>query len=150
MLEQRVRRKGLESHVLFTGGLPPEDPRLIGLFQEAELVVLPSLSETFGLVILEAWAAGTPVVASRTSGAATLIRPGENGWLFDLADPRAFHEAVDMVIRQPGRGAQLGAAGAHWVAKEFDTQALAWRLKGVYEQLIESKHALRHSPRRRH
>ncbi|MHB8522372.1 MAG: glycosyltransferase family 4 protein [Limisphaerales bacterium] len=149
-VETAVRHRGLESHVLFTGGLPPEDPRLIGLLQEAAAVVLPSLSETFGLVILEAWAAGTTVIANRTSGAAALIQHGQNGWLFDLPDPSAFHEAVHVALRQPELAAQFGANGARRVANEFDTQALAGRLKGLYEQLIEAKHALRHSPRRRH
>jgi len=82
--DRRIRELGLEKRVLLTGGLPPSDPRLIGLVQEARALLLPSLSETFGLVILEAWAAGTMVLSSRTSGASALIEHGQNGWLFDL------------------------------------------------------------------
>ncbi len=58
-LRARIRELGLENRVLLTGGLPPGNARLVGLFQEARAVLLPSVSETFGLVILEAWAAGT-------------------------------------------------------------------------------------------
>jgi glycosyltransferase involved in cell wall biosynthesis len=84
LVKKQIRNLGLEDRLTLTGRLPPGDPRLIGLLQSAAVVVVPSQSETFGLVILEAWAAGTPVIAGRTSGALQLICEGENGWLFDL------------------------------------------------------------------
>ena len=61
-------------------------------------MVLPSQSETFGLVILEAWATGTMVLSSQTSGACTLVRSGQNGWLFDLDNPQTFHEPLDHAL----------------------------------------------------
>ena len=76
-LKQNIRQLGLEDRVLLTGGLAPADPRLIGLLQTASVLVVPSLSETFGLVILEAWVAGTPVLSSRTSGASALVKHGQ-------------------------------------------------------------------------
>src|SRR5581483_2120058 len=94
-IRKRIAELGLGNRILFTGGLPPDDPRLIGLFQEAEVLLLSSMSETFGLVILEAWATGTMVITSRTSGACTLVRHGQNGWLFDLSRPETFHEPLD-------------------------------------------------------
>ncbi|MBU6399375.1 MAG: glycosyltransferase family 4 protein [Verrucomicrobia bacterium] len=147
-LQQSCRAGGLQDRVLFTGGLPPEDPRLIGLLQTADAVVLPSLSETFGLVILEAWAAGRPVIAQRTSGASALIQPGQNGWLFDLARPEDFHAAVDQALDQPALATRYGAAGAERVRRDFDTGMLAGKAKALYAELIEEKHALRHSARR--
>jgi starch synthase len=149
-LRQRLGELGLEDRVLLTGGLPPGDPRLIGLLQAARAVILPSLSETFGLVILEAWAAGTPVIASRTSGASALVKPGVNGWLFDLNEPKSFHESVDAVLRKPEFAQQLAAAGHDLVRAEYDATMLAGRLKHFYSELIEKKHALRHPERRRH
>jgi glycosyltransferase involved in cell wall biosynthesis len=140
----------LEDRVLFAGGLPPDDPRLVGLIQEARAVLLPSVSETFGLVILEAWAAGTAVIASRTSGASALIRHEQSGWLFDLKDPRAFHDAVDQVLLKPGLAAQFAAEGNKLVRAEYDSAVLAGRMKKLYEEIIEEKHALRHPARRRH
>jgi glycosyltransferase involved in cell wall biosynthesis len=147
-LRARIRELGLEDRVLVTGGLPPGDARLIGLFQEARAVLLPSVSETFGLVVLEAWAAGTAVIASRTSGATALIRHGENGWLFNHGDARAFHEAVDAALLKPELAAQFAASGNRLVRAEYDGVALAGRMKNLYAQLIEEKHALRHSARR--
>jgi len=107
-------------------------------------VLLPSVSETFGLVILEAWAAGTAVIASRTSGASALIREGQNGWLFDHGDSQAFHKAIDAVLSKPETAARFAAEGSKLVMAEYDNAALAGRMKNLYVQLIEQKRALRH------
>jgi len=123
---------------------------LIGLLQEAKAVILPSLSETFGLVILEAWATGTPVIASKTFGASALIKNGYNGWLFDLTDQTGFHAAIDAALLKPELARRLGAAGRELVSAEYDATMLAGRMKNLYQQLIEEKHALRNSAGRRH
>jgi glycosyltransferase involved in cell wall biosynthesis len=149
-LQAQIKKAGLQNHTLLTGGLAAKDPRLIGLFQEARAVVLPSISETFGLVILEAWAAGTVPIASRTSGAMALVKHGQNGWLFDLGDPAAFHSAIDQTLQSPDQSWQLAAAGHQLVYTEYDAGLLAVRMKDLYEQLIEEKHALRDPARRRH
>jgi starch synthase len=143
-LEQRIDELGIRAHVLFTGKLPPADPRLIGLMQEARIAVLPSISETFGLVILEAWAAGTPAISSRTSGASALIEPGETGWLFDLERPESFHAAVDTVMRQQQRVQRVVAMARERLVRDYDTRVLATRLKELYEELTEAKHANGH------
>ncbi len=144
-MQQRIQELGLAERVLLTGGLAPADPRLLGLFQIADVLVLPSVSETFGLVLLEAWASGTCVISSRTSGASALIRHGANGWLFDLDDPAGFHKAVNRTLSEPGLKERLAARGAELVAAQYNTDALAGRMKWLYEELIEDKHALRHS-----
>ena len=146
-LNARIKELGLENRVLLTGGLPPGDARLIGLFQEACVVLLPSVSETFGLVILEAWAAGTVVIASRTSGASALIREGQNGWLFDHGDSSAFHAAVDAALLKPETATHFAHEGGKLVNAEYDNAALVQRMKNLYKQLIEEKHALRHIAR---
>jgi glycosyltransferase involved in cell wall biosynthesis len=143
-LGERIASEGLGGSVLMVGNLPPGDPRLIGLLQEARAVVLPSESETFGIVILEAWAAGTPVISSRTSGALALVEDGVNGRLFELAEPATFHAAIDQLLAEPVRGAAWGAAGRAKVAADYDTGILADRMKRLYEQLIEEKNAHRH------
>ena len=138
-LEAFVSQHGLDNRVLLTGGLSPNDKKLIGLFQLADAVILPSISETFGLVLLEAWAAGTTVISSRTSGPSALIKHGENGWLFDLESPQAFHEAVDVVLNHPKARAQAAAAGKAKVLAEYDLKAVANRTRQLYHQLIEAK-----------
>jgi glycosyltransferase involved in cell wall biosynthesis len=147
-LQARIAREGLQAFVLLAGSLPAGDARLVGLLQMAWALILPSVSETFGIVILEAWAAGTPVISSRTSGATSLVQEGVNGLLFDLARPTTFHAAVNQVLGRPALGRALGAAGRAKVIAEFDTSVLAGRMKRLYEELIGEKNALRHSARR--
>jgi len=143
-LGHKVAALGLDDRVYFTGGLPPGDPRLIGLLQSARVVLLPSLSETFGLVILEAWAAGTTVIASRTSGAESLVSPGKNGGLFKHGDALGFHTELNRVLLDPNQAAHQAAAGARLVEREYDTAVLARRMQTLYAMLIEEKNALHH------
>jgi glycosyltransferase involved in cell wall biosynthesis len=143
-LRSKIRFLGLEEKIVLTGGLPPGDPRLIGLFQTATVVLLPSLSETFGLVLLEAWAARTSVISSRTSGANALVKHGTNGWLFDLGNPGSFHEALDLTLADPALRSRLAAAGSEMVRAQYDTAVVVARLRRLYDELIERKHALRH------
>ena len=138
-LRATVRTLGIEERVIFTGGLPPEDSRLIALLQRAKAVVVPSQSETFGLVVLEAWAAGTPVISSRTSGVRELIRDGDNGWLFDLDSPAAFHAAVDTILTRPEIAAAAVANGRAEVSAKYDSAVLTARIRDLYRDLIARK-----------
>ncbi|MEO5803903.1 MAG: glycosyltransferase family 4 protein [Verrucomicrobiota bacterium] len=138
-LEREIQKRGLGNRVLLTGGIPAGDARLIGLFQEAKALLLPSLSETFGLVILESWAAGKPVISSRTSGASELITEMENGCLFDLNNPVGFHSAVNSALENPETAKRMGAAGFTLAKTKFDTNVLAANIKKLYEELIEEK-----------
>lgn len=149
-LRHRIQALGLENRVLLTGGLPPNDPRLIGLLQEASVLVLPSKSETFGLVVLEAWATGTMVLSTRTSGACALVRHGENGWFFDLDKPETFHRSLTQALSNSDAARRVLRRGGDEVHTQYNLTALAGRMKALYEELIEDKHALRNPARRRH
>jgi glycosyltransferase involved in cell wall biosynthesis len=103
------------------------------------VVVLPSISETFGIVLLEAWASGTAVISSRTSGATALIEHGENGWLFDLNAPATFHEALNEALNNSSLREKTASAGNARVRAEYDVAAVARRTRQLYHQLIEAK-----------
>jgi glycosyltransferase involved in cell wall biosynthesis len=137
-LDERLKQTGLQDRVLLTGGMAAHDPRLIGLLQSADLLLLPSLSETFGLVILEAWAAGTTVLASRTSGPAALIEHGVNGWLFDLDRPQSFHETVDWALNNSALVKEMARRGAN-IAAHYSIESLARRMKDLYAELVDQK-----------
>jgi alpha-maltose-1-phosphate synthase len=137
-VERKIKDLGLQDRVLLTGPLPQYDPRLIGLMQEANALLLPSLSETFGLVILEAWAAGTVVISSRTSGPAALIQDGQNGWLYRHDDAKAFHDAVGRVLNEPAAARRMASHGAE-ISEQFSLTGLAARLKKLYHELIREK-----------
>jgi starch synthase len=135
-LKKEARRSGVEDRVTFAGALPPGDERLIGLLQGASAVVVPSLSETFGLVILEAWAARRPVLASATSGARDLIVENCNGHLFELNEPQTFHTALDRVLNDSAHAERISRAGFER-AQEFDTVRLAGRIRDLYAELAK-------------
>lgn len=143
-VRRQIEQLGLDGHVLLTGGLPPGDDRVVGLLQEARVKILPSLAETFGLVILEAWAAGSPVIATATSGSRELIRDGETGCFFDLEKPEQFHATLDRVLTDAGLRQHLITGGGRQ-ADEHDITALAGRVKNLYSYLREEKYALRDS-----
>jgi D-inositol-3-phosphate glycosyltransferase len=141
-IDDLAKTSGFANRIIFTGALPPADPRLIGLFQLAAAVILPSQSETFGLVVLESWAARAPVIASRTPGASALIRHGENGWLFDLESPHGFHDAIDAALLNPGLARQMAAAGHELAASQYDSSVLSARVQALYEELSGQNKAL--------
>jgi alpha-maltose-1-phosphate synthase len=138
-LRKEVRRLGIEQKVLFTGGLPPGDARLIGLMQSASVVVVPSLSETCGLIILEAWAAGAPVISSRTSGALSLVKEEENGHLFSIEQENEFHRALDRVLDDSAHARRMAERGHELTAREYDTFVLSRRIKALYEEITREK-----------
>jgi glycosyltransferase involved in cell wall biosynthesis len=143
-VKQRIESLGLQDSVRILGSLPSGAAVLVGLLQLARAVVLPSTSETFGIVILEAWAAGTPVISSRTSGALGRITEGVDGFLFDLEDPAAFHAAAGRILGDPGLRERMGAAARTRAIGEFDMSVCARRMRLVYEDLVHGKKALRH------
>lgn len=141
-LEQHIRDLGLQERVKLVGGLPTGDPRLIGLMQLSRAMVLPSHAETFGLVILEAWAAGTPMLASITAGSKSLITSGVNGVLFDLNRPLAFNEAAVSALKDDGWRGSIAAAARNRVEREFDTRVIAAQVKSLYDELINERQGL--------
>lgn len=98
-LKEDISRAELTDRFTLVEGLPPQSDLLIGAYKEASLFVLPSIHEPFGIVVLEAWSAKLPAIASAVGGLKTLIKNGENGFLFDPSDLasmiRAYFEALD-------------------------------------------------------
>ena len=138
-LQREIARLGLGNDVLLTGGLASGSAELIGLVQSARLFVLSSTAEPFGIVILEAWAAGTPVLSSRTSGAASLIEHGRTGMLYDLDNASDFHFGIDALMTSERMRRHLSAEARERVLADFDVPTIAGRVARVYEELAESK-----------
>lgn len=102
----------------FMGYLRGEE--LASAFASADIFVFPSATETFGLVLIEAMAAGLPVVTSRVGGADDVVRPGVNGYLFNVGDTRGMIEGVRAILSEPskrrvmGRNARMFAETQAW------------------------------------
>ena len=106
-LEAQIARLGLGPRVRLLGWRAHTTP----LYRAADITVVPSRSEGFGNVILEAWAHGVPVVASACDGPASLISDGENGMLVPVGEAHALAAGVRRLIDSPDwRNAVVGAA----------------------------------------
>jgi D-inositol-3-phosphate glycosyltransferase len=104
-------------------------------YRAADVVVVPSRSESFGLVALEASACGVPVIASAVGGLTTLIDHGRTGYLVEDRDPRRFGEYLAALIAAPERAAAMGAAAAVR-AGAYTWTAAAKRLEERMAQVI--------------
>lgn len=121
---------GVADAVTFLPAMPQS--RLAGLYRAADAVVVPSRSETFGLVALEAQASATPVVAADVDGLQYVVRDG--GTLVDGHDPDDFAAALARYLRDPELAASTGAAGRRW-ALQSSWEATVDRLEGVYREI---------------
>ena len=114
--------------------VPPRPQRdLADLYRSADVVVVPSRSESFGLVALEARACGTPVVAADVGGLRVAV--GRGGTLVGSHDPAAFAGAVLPYLRDPSLRARVGTAGAA-EAREWTWDRTAEALADVYESVL--------------
>jgi D-inositol-3-phosphate glycosyltransferase len=133
-LEELATGLGLDDVVRFVK--PVDRPVLAEWYRAADLVVVPSYSESFGLVAIEAQACGTPVVAARVGGLPTAV--GDAGVLVDGHDVPDWTDAIEALLRQPGWRADLGArAVAH--ASQFGWSHTTDRLLRVYRQAIRER-----------
>lgn len=114
-LRRRLRALGLERRVTFVGAQPQE--RLRDYYRAADVTVLPSYYESFGMVAMEAMACGSPVVASRVGGLQTTVRDGVTGVLVPDSDPGALAEALVRVADDRALRGRLAREGVAWAAR---------------------------------
>ncbi len=132
-LDELVAELGLAGHVSFTGPQPRE--QLAGLLRGAKAVLVPSHSETFGLLALEAAASGTPVIASAAGGLREAVVDGETGILMAGRDPDQWAAALSGLLASRRLGARMGVV-AQVHARRFSWRQAAGELVHLYDQLL--------------
>ena len=137
-LLQRAHELNVTNRLTIIPGLPPDDPRLKAILHEAELFVLPSLHEPFGIVALEAWAAGLPVVAARVGGLADFIDHGHNGLLFNPQDATDLTAQITRLLADNELRNTL-VANALTDVLNYSWSAIAQRLAELYHELLHAK-----------
>jgi glycosyltransferase involved in cell wall biosynthesis len=104
--EQEIRHHaqefGVAEHLTIIPGLSPDDPLLLSAYKTADVFILPSQHEPFGIVVLEAWSAGIPVIGSNVGGLAFLIKDGVNGLQFEQGNDDALLAAYDKLFDTNG------------------------------------------------
>ncbi len=124
---------GIDDVVRFSPPVPRKD--LPQWYRAADLVVVPSYSESFGLVALEAQACGTPVVATAVGGLRTAVADGISGVLVDGHDPKAWSSVIVRLLQEPQRRVLL-SMGAIEHASHFGWDATARGTLDIYDLVI--------------
>ena len=128
-LERKAKDLGLGEVARFLGPLPRPD--LIRAYRRATAFVLPSRFEGFPLVILEAWAAGLPVIATAVGGVLDLCDES-NAWLVPPENPGALADAMMSLARDPARRRELGAKGHAAIRSRYMWEVIADAYEEVY------------------
>jgi glycosyltransferase involved in cell wall biosynthesis len=107
-------------------------------YASADVFLFPSAMETFGLVLIEAMAAGLPVVTSRVGGADDMVRPGVNGYLFNVGDARGMIDGVRAIVGEPSKR-QIMGRNARMYAETQAWPVMMDELLTCYEDLITGR-----------
>jgi len=131
-LQRKVKSLDLGHLVTFAEPVPHR--QLVDVYRAADLVLVPSRSESFGLVAAEAQAAGVPVIAASVGGLKSVVGQGSGGVLVDGWEPSLWSETALRVLTDPALRGQLEAAGPRW-AERFSWESAVAKLGSIYEAL---------------
>lgn len=134
-LEQRTVRHRI-AHRVDMRGMVPDGARLL---TEMSLFVLPSHVEGMSNALLEAMAAGLPVVATDVGGNAEVVVEGETGLLVPPRDPAALGQAILVMLKDPERARAMGAAGRARALEHFSVQRMVARHQALYISLLDGE-----------
>ena len=104
-----------------------------------DVQAVPSLAEPFGLVVLEAMVRGVPVVASAAGGIPEIVRHGRDGLLVPAGDAAALAAALEQLLADPERRAQLAAEAGRRVRAEFPAVGMIERIETVYRRALRER-----------
>ena len=134
-LESEARRLGISEHAVFLG-FRGDVPALLGAF---DLFVQPSMYEGFGISLLEAMAAGLPIVASRVGGIPEIVEDGTTGVLVPPQRPEALAAAIVGLLRDRDEARRLGEAAARSARERHSLQSVAAKVDALYREILERK-----------
>ena len=128
----RAKELGVGDRLTLVPGLPPGSAELEAAFASADVFVLPSVHEPFGIVALEAMARGIPLIASNVGGLPDFVKDGENGLLFDPSDPANLVRAFDRLVALPPERIDAMVFAARATADQFTWRSVIDRLMRLY------------------
>jgi len=134
-LKEQVERAGLTDKVIFLGWRP-DVAEIMGCL---DIFVLPSLNEGMGRVLVEAMAAGLPIVASRVGGIPDLVKDGKNGLLVPPADASDLEKAISVLLEDKAQRKRMGGAGKK-MCRLYSAEAMVEQIDNLYTKLLQ-KHS---------
>lgn len=130
-------RKGLQKYVRFPGHLYGKD--IIKAFLASDIFILPSYNEGFPLTILEAMAAGLPIITTPVGAIPEVIEDGIHGFLVQPKDPQSLGEKIVQLIENKGLREEMSKNNLARVREKYDLKAVAKIFEGVYSELLSAK-----------
>jgi D-inositol-3-phosphate glycosyltransferase len=140
-LKARASELGVRDRIDFLGSVVHHE--LPHFYSAADVCVMPSYSESFGLVALEAQACGCPVVASDVPGLRSVVRDDVSGYLIDGNDPAAYAERIGRLLADPDKAQQMGRRGS-LLAQRFSWVRTADSLEKLFDELVDHGQARDH------
>lgn len=134
MAPKLAEQLGVRDRMTFVGRLPVE--YLAKLYNEAEVLVSPSVYEGFGLPAAEANACGVPVIATTAGAFPEVIADGETGILVPPGQPEPLADAIESLLRDPAKRARMGTAGTARIQRQFSWRVCAERTLALYEAVL--------------
>jgi glycosyltransferase involved in cell wall biosynthesis len=127
--------------VRIVNDLTANDPRLIDLYRQSDVFVLPSHAETFGIAAVEASAAGLPVIASRVGGIGDIVVDGETGFIIAPGDGRQLGQRIEQLAADADLRRRLGAAARQRAVERFDARTNAARMVEIVSRNVAARQA---------
>jgi glycosyltransferase involved in cell wall biosynthesis len=132
-LREIAGRLGLDGIIEFTGFISEDDK--IRLYQESAVLVENSIKEGWGLIVMEANACATPVVAARSPGLVDSVQDGKTGFLYEYGNVEELAQRLEQLLENPGLRSEMGAAGVEW-ARGFSWESATDKMLAVIEQAL--------------
>jgi len=130
-----IRKNHLEECVKLLPGIQNDDPALVHAYHSCDVFVLPSIHEPFGIVVLEAWSCGKPVIASQVGGLKALVTDGETGLFVDPTSDDSVEQLTDRLRTLDANkdfAREMGLKGLHEVKTKYGWQVIGKKLDAIY------------------
>lgn len=132
--QQLWQRDGIPAQVIVRGQV--EDDERLAALAAADVLLLPSIGEAFGIVYLEAWAYGKPVIGAPITAVSALIDEGVNGWLIAPERIEAITSRLVWIADHPQEARAIGEAGRAKLHRRYSTARIAELVEGVYGRAL--------------
>lgn len=134
-LEKLTKKMKLEKNIIFSGFVKDVNKSL----KNFDIYIQPSLSESFGLAIIQAMSLGIPIIASNTGGIPEVVTTGKSGLLVEAGKPQAISVAIIAMLRDPKRAKDMGELAREEVKIKFNMSDFIDEMEQVYETLAKSR-----------
>lgn len=131
-LEEQVKEARLQNKFIFTGWR--ED--IVEILSILDILVLPSLNEAVGMILIEAQSLGVPVVATNVGGIPEVIRDNQTGILVPPANPHSLAQAINQLLADEQKRCDMAQAARIWIRDKFKAQDMVDRISDLYQELI--------------